>query len=101
MEDDTKVYSVERYFQNKSFPIVRLKHPTKTNSFPYFCVIYIKEDKITNGSAAVHPHGNTTVDVDLLQKPYIRTSKNVLGQQSEMALSGKSAAEIYSTQIKQ
>lgn len=48
----------------------------------------------------MQPHGNSKSDIEL-QRPYIRTSKKVLLQQSKMAMSRKSVADIYSTQIKQ
>ena len=48
----------------------------------------------------MQPHGNSKTVSDV-ERPYIRTSKEVLHQQQEMALLGSTATEIYHVQLRE
>ena len=103
----SNIYTVGRYYRrNKSILllwnlIVKIKQANKINYSPYFCVIY---SRLSNEYDENHPiiqsHGNSKFETEI-DRPYIRTSKAILLQQAEMALSGISATEIYGTHLTQ
>ena len=73
----------------------------ETNYRPYFGVIYSRSlDKYNESQPIIQSHGKSKFQTEI-DRPYIRTSKGILNQQAEMALSGISATEIYGTQLTQ
>ena len=101
------IYTLLRdYRRHKSIPslrnlIVQVKQANETNYRPYFCVIYSRSsDEYDKSHPIIQSHGNSKFQTEI-DRPYIRTSKAILHQQAEMALSGISATEVYGTQLTQ
>ena len=87
-----------RYCKAKSFPlkrtIITLSHPSNGPVVPYAAVLYQTDSTITEDSRILC-HGNTKEQNQ--NRPYVRTSPDVLAKAKEMLKQGTSTKETYDT----
>ena len=82
----SNICTVERYYRhNKSIPslrhlIVRPKQVNEPDYKPHFCIIYANSSDELEKTHIIKPPGNSKTVSDV-ERPYIRTSKEVLHQQ--------------------